>query len=65
MPLSGTTRYCVNHTTTPMQKNADLNALTTLVVTDGNFNFNPAQGTPARMYFCPTCGYIELYFEPQ
>ena len=53
---------CINHPQQQMLRNDGFSAVTGLQVNGpGNLNFTPGTGVPAVLFYCNTCGYIELY----
>ncbi len=61
MPLRNNTRFCVNHPDTQMLRNDGFNALIRVTKKGDKVLFNPSTGVPVEVYYCPTCGYVELY----
>lgn len=51
---------CINHPIR-MTRNEGYYAVTLVGKNGANVNFNPGTGVPSVVYFCPACGYIELY----
>ena len=53
--------YCVNHPEDHMVRNEGFNALTTVKRENGNVRFESSTGVPTVVFYCNTCGYIEVY----
>jgi hypothetical protein len=63
MPLKNGVYFCVNHPTTPMVTETSLNAVTAVEVTEETVSFLPAKGVLVKVYACPECGYVEMYWQ--
>jgi hypothetical protein len=61
MPLKNEDVYCVNHENTKMVQNEGFNALIRVERTNQGIVFDNASGIPVLAFYCPDCGYIELY----
>lgn len=60
MPKINGVIVCINDHT-QMVRNDGFNAVTSVTKQGANISFNPANGVPTRLYYCQTCGYIEMY----
>jgi hypothetical protein len=61
MPTKNNTVFCVNHPDVPMVRNEGFNAITQVTKDGSNVSFNPSTGVPTVLFFCNSCGYIEMY----
>jgi hypothetical protein len=44
-----------------MVRNEGFNAITQVTKDGSNVSFNPSTGVPTVLFFCNSCGYIEMY----
>lgn len=61
MPIKNGQVYCINHPDILLVKNPGFNAVTKVDMTGINLTFRPGSGVPLVVYYCETCGYVELY----
>lgn len=61
MPTKGQDVFCVNHPQTKMVRNEGFSAITQVTKDGANVAFNPGSGVPVVLFFCSTCGYVEMY----
>ena len=60
MPRKDNRVTCVNgHGLMP--QNEGFNAVTRVQKQGDNVTFNPSNGVPVKVFYCKTCGYIEMY----
>ncbi len=61
MPINNGQVFCINHPDTILVRNPGFNAVTKVDTTGISLTFNPTTGVPLVVYYCETCGYVELY----
>jgi hypothetical protein len=67
MPLNKAGKpHCVNHENIAMISDKDtINVLTTATVRDDDISFDASKGALVKVFACPVCGYIELYWDKE
>lgn len=53
--------FCVTHAETEMMPVNGFHSLTQVNKRGENVTFHPSSGVPVKIFFCPRCGYIEIY----
>src|SRR5687768_2022476 len=61
MPLKNGMPFCVNHPGIALTRNEGFSALTEFKRHGPTGAFDPTRGVPVAVYYCPECGYIEMY----
>ena len=61
MPIRNGKLSCVNHTDTEMSRNEGFSAIAQATKSGAGIHFDQSRGVPLVVFFCQTCGYVELY----
>lgn len=61
MPIRDGKRYCINHTTSRMNRTERFKALTNVEGSATTGTLDPNAGLVVMPFVCEECGYLELY----
>jgi hypothetical protein len=61
MPIKDGKRYCINHTSSRMNRTGSFKALVNIDGSSADGKINPAAGLVVMPFVCEECGYLELY----